>query len=319
MPWNCPSELEERMPTQIPVKVACCLQESAPLAFVKNAVAAEGGKATKIEWQDLVTDGTNAIAWSAMVYDLEPLDARTCGVIRAFRERHIAAPILLYVPTTQDTGRFLEQLTRLPGVFVRLQCDCHDDVTGLRDDVRRVFEAMPAYRLGTLIDGALPDLPDRLRIYVKEVLAVLATTNRPVRVSTGGVAARMGVAVRTLERASCSTNYPKPKELLSWVVLLYLALLASYEQVSPCKIGRLMGLSTGTTSRLRRRLLTPAQSEIWKKDRDTTGAKFDLVFAAFVKRCGLPGRVAFEALGKDMGATPRAAADEYEWPVAAEA
>lgn len=308
------------MTTQIPVKVACCLQNAAALTYMQSAVAAEGGRATLIGWQDVVSEGSRSSSWSAMVYDLEPRDARTCGVIRAFRERHMAAPILLYAPTTQDTGRFLERLAHLPGVFVRLQCDHHADVHGLREDVRRIFQAMPVNRLATMIAAAVPDLPKRLRVFVREVLTVLATMDRPVHVSTADIAERMGVAVRTLERASSNTHYPKPKELLSWVVLLYLSLLGAYERVSPCKIGRLIGLSTGTTSRLRRRLLSPAQSEVWKRDRDTTGAKLDLVFSAFVKRCGLPARVAFEALKKDMRSIPRATVvEEYEWPVAAEA
>ena len=93
----------------------------------------------------------------------------------------------------------------------------------------------------------------------------------------------MGVSPRTLERALRHGETLPPKELLDWIVLLFVYVAAADGNRSTGEIGRTIGLDSQRLYRLRHRLLPP-------RTRDYLGAgagQVDLVLLAFAERCGV--------------------------------
>ena len=309
------------MPNDDPFHVVCCIHENTASRRVTRAVKAERLAAVPLDWRDLVVERKQSRRWAAMIYDLEPRDGRTAEVIRRFRNCTPAGPILLYASPAHNIGPFLERHILHDRVLVRLQRDSDVcEVGRLRTDVRRLAAKIPTDRLLKMMNKAVPGMPRRMSECVKETMTWLTAPDTVSQMTTEAVARSMGTSVRSLERSASDPDLPKPKELMNWVTLLYVALIACCEDVTPGEAGRKLGLSAAGLCRIRRRLLSNGESDLWKRDGKNGAAKFALVFSAFVKRCGVPARVAFDIIGDELaGNSAMEDVRSMEWVRAASA
>jgi hypothetical protein len=290
-----------KMQSQPPFEVVSCMHDSAASKSVTRALKSERLAPVPLNWRELVVERRRSKTWAAMVYDLEPRDGRTADVIRRFHDCVPAGPILVYTPPAHDIGRFIERHVRNDRVLVRIQCGSEAcEVGRLRDDVRRMVAEIPGDRLLKMVTQAVPNMPRKMVDCVKETMRWLSAPDSISQMTTESVARSMGTTVRTLERSTADPNLPNPKELMNWVTLLYVALVACCEDVSPGQAGRKIGLSGNGLCRIRRRLLSTGESVLWKSDGKNGAVKFALVFSAFVKRCGVPARVAFDIIGAEL-------------------
>lgn len=274
--------------------IACCVGSPTASWTVKQAIRAAGVCATTVNRTQL--ERGDASRWSALIFELRASDSDAKAAVSAFRERQPGTPVLLYAPMSANTEPLLEQLLGREGVYLHIQCDCTNQIQPLRENICRVLGQAPGIRIKAMIEAALPGMPARLKDYINRTLTALGTDNGPLQLTTATVAGDMGLVVRTLERTSAAAGYPRPKELLSWMVLLYLTLIGCSNQMTPYRVARRLGMSTCTMNRLRQRLLSPIESEAWKRNRADGLFQLELVFRAFVVRCGSPAKVASETL-----------------------
>ena len=90
------------------------------------------------------------------------------------------------------------------------------------------------------------------------------------------------------------------QELLNWVTLLYITFLADRSGSSHAAAARAVHWRPSDFYRLRHRLLERATGAVAKSMFDAEGSQFDLVFLAFLKRCGVSvsrGRQILERVG----------------------
>jgi hypothetical protein len=289
------------MPNDDPLEVVCCVHELHASKRVARALKAERLAPVQLEWKDLAVKRKRSHTWAAMVYDLEPRDGRTADVIQQFRENTPAGPILLYTSPAHDIGPFLERHILYDLVLVSLQCSTGVCETGrLREDLRRLVAEIPRHRLIKMMSMAFPAMPQCMMECARETIQWLCTPKSLPQMTTQAIAHKMGVTPRTLERSVSNPQFPKPKELINWVTLLYVTLIARCENVSPGLAGHRMGLSGNALCRIRKRLLSDDESVLWKCDGKDPAAKFPLVFQAFVKRCGLPSAMALEIMTDEL-------------------
>jgi len=273
------------MPRPRAICIGCCVSEPRAERRVVTALKTVDVEPAVVTWNEIIEDASVSAGWAAMIYDLTPRDGRTSEVIRRFREQSLGGPFLIYAPAAPDVGYHLEEHTGRPGVLVRLQCSDPPEVARLCGDIGRLLAMFPAEQLITMLRRALPQMPRMFIGSVEEAVGLLGAGGDGDSVSASMVAEAMGVSVRTLERVTCDSELPKPKELLGWVTLLYVTLIARSEGKSPAAVARRLGLREKALYRLRRRLLDWEALARWRSDPAAGARLFDLVFLAFVERC----------------------------------
>jgi hypothetical protein len=256
--------------------VVCCIRDSEAMKRVSLALEAEGADVAVVEWQDVIRQTTPVAGSAALVYDLEPRGQSTSKVIEAFRDCVSAGPILLYPRASQDIARHLEVQLALPAVCLHLQHENPHETQDLSHDVRRMLNMIPSNRLALLVRSALPPLPEPLGAFVEAILHSLSSEQKEGRPLVEVIAVRAGTRARTLERLSQESGFPKPKELLDWLMLLHLAFVVESEHLTWRAATRRVGIRIKTLYRMRHRLL-PRQGG--------GNNTLDAVLLAFAQRC----------------------------------
>ncbi|UCG87763.1 MAG: hypothetical protein JSW71_04230 [Gemmatimonadota bacterium] len=265
--------------------VVCCIYDSEAARRVRIAVEREGARPLPLCWQAVIQGAKPGSDWSALIYDLEPRNERTSEVVAAFRSNTLAGPILLYPPPAHDIGPYLESHLGRPDVCLRLQHHDAHEVRDLSADVRRVLNMVPCNRLAGVVRNAADGMPERLLAYAREALNAVAMKDRGDKLLVGDVARRIRTATRTLERLSNERNLPRPKELLDWMILLYVTFVMQYEGVTWARITRRLGLCPRTLYRIRRRLLSIGSQTRKPAGRISDGNSLDCILIAFAERC----------------------------------
>jgi len=257
--------------------VACCVRDSEALKRVSLALAAEGAVVEPVKWEDVIMQTTAVAGSAALVYDLEPRDGSASSVIAAFRKCVKNGPVLLYPQASQDIARHLEMQLALPAVYLRLRHENSHDMHSLRADVRRMLRMIPGNRLALLVQSALPQVPEPVATFVDEILHSLSGEQNEGRLLVDVMAMRAGTRKRTLERLSRESGLPRPKEMLDWLILLYLAFVVECERLTWRAATRRVGIRNKTLYRMRHRLLP---------ERGPSNYGLDAVLLAFRQRCG---------------------------------
>jgi len=274
------------------IEIACCVRDENTLRRLRQAIGMRGAHPVEVSWSDIAYGRQVIDSCSVLIYDLAPHDRRTSRVIGQFRASVPGGPILLYVPQVPEAGPLLDQYAGRPGVLVRLQCGGDFESRRLQDDMGRLFDRMCGHQLEKMILNSVPGLSDRLNECVSVAIQMISSRNGSVGLSTATVAGQMEITLRTLQRAFDHRRFPKPKEFLTWITLLYVTAVACQSFQSPNKVAKRMGMHKTTIDRMRRRLLSPERLESWRKYSGPGPRRFELVFSAFLEACGLDDNIA---------------------------
>jgi hypothetical protein len=139
---------------------------------------------------------------------------------------------------------------------------------------------MPGNRFVLLVRNVLPPLAEPTRAFVEEVLHSLTTEKNRARLLVEVMAARAGTHLRAVERLSQQSGLPKPKEMLDWLILLYLAFVVESERLTWRAAAGRVGIRIKTLYRMRHRLL-PAGGVGSHHNKS-----LDAVLLALAERCG---------------------------------
>ncbi len=288
------SGLALKLPLCLKSTVACCVRDETACRLASDVLRSQGAASAEIAWPDLASLDAPP-DWQALIYDLQPWDKRAVDVVERCRGTAPAAPVLLYSPAIPGVGTLLEACPRDPTVMIQLQFSDRQEFERLQASIQRLLAQIPCEQLALLVRAAFPQLSDRMWCYIRRAFAVIMRHEHP---TAHGVAASVGVSVRTLERGFRAMGLPRPKELLSWLTLLYLTLIAHRSSQSLASAARAMGWRPGKLYRLRRRLLRCDSGLQSVVGRTSPHTEFDLILIAFLKRSGVSERTRQDLLDK---------------------
>ena len=290
-----------RIPPRSPVPkqytVACCICDKQAAQRVHLALRSLPLDPVEVYWRGLTARDAGP-EWQAVVYDLCPWDSQAPEVLRRLKQVAPGAPILLYVPHVPGVGSLLESCARDPGILVKLQFNDDAEIERLRADLERIRLRMPCERLAKLLHEVMPEVPQRTWSYVRTSLETLAAPGLRRHPTAYSVASRMGVSVRTVERALSDSGLPQPKELLNWITLLYISFLADLSGSSHAAAARAMHWRPSDLYRLRHRLLERSLGPVSRGLETTEHGSFDVAFLAFLKRLGVPESTGRQVLAR---------------------
>jgi AraC-like DNA-binding protein len=176
--------------------------------------------------RDVAAATHDPTALAALFCERDPFDTLTAHAVAAFRKRHPAAPVLLYV-TDPDRDAFetvVSEAVRVPGVTFRVRHHASQEASRIADLLRALLDEAPVWHALSVMEGALGRIPPLIRDLLRAGLPAHAAGADP---SVHDLSAKLGVSARTLERRAARANLPAPKELLKWGrLLLELRILA---------------------------------------------------------------------------------------------
>ncbi len=265
-----------------PLQFGCCISEGNPRELVTRAVGDIGGEAVNIGWESM--HHRKACGWDAVVYDLAPWDKRSQSTIRTIIEACPTAPILLYAPVRPGIGSLL--CDRWPDrVGIKLQFEDPEEATRLYDQMRVLLGRIPLQHIGSIFGALFPELPNRVSTYIRLAIRELGDAGQ-VSPNVSSLAYSMEVSLRTLERSWAGLRIPSPKELLDWIMLLYITLAGESTCIPVGAAGRVIGLDAAAICRLRKRLVSPMIANALQNGIEST-SDFDVTLLSFARRYGI--------------------------------
>jgi hypothetical protein len=213
------------MPASEPPILGLCAVDPQLRRLVSDTAASAGAQVRGLESVAAACSGAASLA--ALFYERCPFDGVGGEVLRDFRERHPAIPVLVYVsdPERDDFEPLISEAVRLPGVTFRIRRRAANEGLRLQQALGVLLRDAPAWHVLSLVETALGEAPPLIRAVLRAALLTAAEGRKPTVRALG---ATLGVSARTLERR-CSGGYlPRPKELLSWCALLLELRLAAW-------------------------------------------------------------------------------------------
>jgi hypothetical protein len=224
------------------------------------------------------------------VYDLAPWDRSAVELVRLIRRENPILPIFLYPPPVPGATELVLECGSIIGVSAQSQSHVANAVSALRRGVYDLLDSVAELVFVGLIQEVVHRAPHEVLEFTRVTLRVLQTEQRVASLSVTRIALRLRVPTRTLRRSWQRTSLPSPKEMLDWLVLLFVNFEAERRGVPVSKIATRLGLDRQHLYRIRRRLLFDVV-----RSRPTTHTRsFEYVLLAFMERCGLERREANE-------------------------
>lgn len=241
--------------------LGCCV-EPRIRKRVEDIVRLDGTSVVRLEVADLGRD-SSLDQLDVVVYDLYPWNESALRMVERVAAQHPEIPLLLYPPThMHGIGALLVRAGALGAeLSAEFQGVNHDDLQEFCHSLHTLCQSAPRARLKATVAGSLQHAPAIVHGYVGAVIDMLFEGTRKVDVSVSRTVNRVGSTTRTLERACERASLPTPKELSSWVVLIYLADLARRTRVPMPVAAKRCGVNTNQLYRLRRRLLRDGLSD----------------------------------------------------------
>ena len=264
--------------------VACTVSAGKARSLVDAALRAEDADIVELPPAQLATEHPALDRCAALLYDLEPASDASVELVEALRARHPCLPVLLYPPLRDGIFPLLLAAGRVPGVSAKAQGGGSHEGARLQAFIRQALADAPANRLASIVSLLLEDAPPRLLAFAHAALLRICHRRQASERTVAVVAADLGFTLRTLQRDIASPSLPSPKELLDWLTLLFMSLVAEWSGVSMRNVATAFRVDPNTLYRMRRRLMpgTPPPGQ--------SPQEFDLALLAFARRCGVPHR-----------------------------
>lgn len=215
---------------------------------------------------------------AALLWDGGPWSLRAVEMVRHVRETRPELPILLFLPPRREALALIPDLGSLEQVRLCVQDRYPDGIERFREGVRWLLRCVSVERARRVVADCFPILSPTGVLVAHQTLRSLALGERP----TVAAAARgLGLCTRTLQRMIERERLPHPKELIDWVSMIYVALLATRARISSASAARRVGISPKGLYRCRGRLLALAGADEMEPGNDW----LDPILQGFTARC----------------------------------
>lgn len=262
--------------------VACCIRHPGPRQHVLTAIVREEAVPRIVPSSAaLLAQLGSPNVPSVLVYDLAPWDETAIAILKDLRRRLPALPVLLYVPSLPGVASLLVACGTLGGVEAELQRDEPQDVLRVRAKLRKLIASTPGYQVVQMFRGLAPTMPRHAVSYVRWVVGRLSEESDCSALTVAAAARDLALSERTLERAVRRSRWPPPKELLDWIILLFVYLTAATGGRGAGSVCRSLGLDAQRLYRIRGRLL-PKTTRVALR---SPAGHIELVLLEFASRC----------------------------------
>ena len=262
-------------------RVAFCVTSGEARSAVLTALRSAGIEPVTAMPLQLYSTLSRSHSIDALIHDLHPWDFSSVGQMEAIRTRYPDLPILIYAPVRPGIADLLVRCAHLPCLHAELQlsADGHQPQR-LRRLLRLLIDEVPSARLLRILETAVPNAPPRAWSFTSMALQDVHCGSRSERPTVRGLANRLGVSERTLERSWPRSVFPAPKEMLAWLVLLLVTFTAAASGASAARVAHSLGLDSQRLYRIRHRLLPTGMRT----------SDFEAVLLAFCERCRAQAR-----------------------------
>lgn len=192
-------------------------------------------------------------------------------------------PIFLYVPRLPDVSELILHCGSIQGIRVRVQSASPTAVAALRGDIRKLLDTVHLLVLQGIVRKAVHDTPRAVTEFALLAVRSLHSGRGMDSFTVETLSAELRVSTRTLHRYWASTSLPQPKQMLNWIILLFVSYTAAVGGISVPRIAASIGLSRQRLYRIRKRL-TAGECEVRLSNIDQA---FDLVLCVFLRKCGM--------------------------------
>lgn len=226
----------------------------------------------------------------ALVIDLAPWVDSAIATLHWVRRVRPIMPVLLFTPNVSRVAMLLLECGRMEGVRAFSQPQSVDDPHALRNEIRTLLDGIGGLAFLEIVKRAVPGAPRVVLGYVRWAVRLLCDERHLASLTVGLVSSRLDVSERSLHRLWGSAALPHPKEMLDWLLLLFVSFQAERTGLPQSTVAGHIRLNRQRLYRIRRRLI---QNE-FKSNSSNAAQEFDLVLLAFLQRCGVPRREAEE-------------------------
>ena len=265
------------MPVRDPSTViGCAVTNDWAFRCSTRLVEQEGGHIVAAQTAEVANRA--APSYAALIYDLAPWDERALARIDHLRSLRPELPLLLYLPPVSPAVSLVPSCGRLTNVRLRMQERHGDGVKGLQQDVRWLLRSVPVREIMTQVADALPEVSSLTTLFSHHVLRRLSVKRRATVTSA---ARALGLSKRTLERRMRNDRLPPPKEIIDWLTILHVSLIAARSSLSVSRVARSIQMNPNDLYRIKKRLAdrTPRGRLACSSDLYST------TLAAFAGRC----------------------------------
>ena len=257
-------------------RVAFCVTSGEARSVVLTALRSAGIEPVPALPLQLYSTLSRPHAIDALIHDLHPWDLSIVGQLEAIRTRYPDLPILIYAPVRPGIADLLVRCAHLPSLHAELQQSADGQQSQrVRRLLRLLIDEVPSTRLLRILETAVPNAPPRAWSFTRMALQHVCRGARSERPTVRGLANKLGVSERTLERSWPRSVLPAPKEMLAWLILLLVTLTATASRTSAARVAHGLGLDSQHLYRIRRKLLPVGMRT----------SDFEAVLLAFYERC----------------------------------
>jgi len=223
---------------------------------------------------------------AALITDLAPWDDSVVITLHWVRRAKPVLPILLFTPNGPGVARLLLECGRIDGVHARSQAET--EPSKLRTDIRSRLDGIGGMALLGVVRLVLPKSPRAVEDFVRVAVKTILKERDVASLTVDRVSSRLGMSTRSLHRCWPSTSLPNPKELLDWLLLLFVSQRAQCSGLAMSTIAGHVRMDRQRVYRIRQRLFR-GESEVTPCN---AAQQFDLALLAFFERCGVPSHEA---------------------------
>jgi len=226
----------------------------------------------------------------ALVFDLAPWDDSAIATLSWVRSIKPIMPVLLYTPTTSGVARLLLQCGRIDGVRALSQSQSVQEPAALRTEIRALRDGIGGLAFLEIVKLAFPKTPGPVLGFVRVAVRTIRERHDVAALTVESVSSKSGMSARTLHRSWRYTPLPSPKEMLDWLVLLFVSHNAECSGLPLSTAAGHIRMDRQRLYRIRRRLL----GEVPKTETSNAAQEFDFALLGFLERCGVPRSEAVE-------------------------
>ena len=263
--------------------VGCSVKDPSALAVLRRILKIEGADTCELPTPLRQRHAHMLSGCSALILDLAPWDDSAIEIIRWLRRQRPVLPILLYTPHIPDVTKLVLECGSLHGIFAHSQFDSPLTRSTLQREVRALLESPAGLLLAELVERIVWGVKKEVLEFIRLAIRTLQVERDCELLKVEELAIRVGISTRSLNRIWRPTPFPRPKEMLDWLAMLFVSFEAARAQVPMSRIAAIVGIDPQRWYRIRRRLMAIDL----RRMRLNMDEGFDMTLLAFLDRCGV--------------------------------